>query len=221
MSTYLLLDILILAGPLALSFDKKVAFYKHWKWIWPGILLNLLVFIPWDVLFASAGVWGFNQDHLVGLTWFHLPLEEYLFFLVVPYAALFVYACLEAYFPKDILFPIRRYLALIFIGTALFMYITHMDRLYTSVNSLYLALALLLVLISGRDRFLGRFFMMYALILIPFFISNGVLTSLPVVWYNDAENLGIRVGTIPLDDFFYNMGMLIIPSAWYAWRKSK
>jgi lycopene cyclase domain-containing protein len=216
MFTYLLLDLLIIAFPLALSFDKKVAFYTQWRYIWQGILLNLIVFLPWDYLFTAAGVWGFNDQYILGLKLFHLPLEEYLFFLVVPYAAIFIYACLEAYFPSDVLFRYRKLIALVVILFALFLYATHMDRLYTSVNTLYLSLALLLILISGRSNFLGRFFLTYLIILLPFLIFNGILTGMPVVWYNDAENLGIRLITIPADDLLYNMGMLLIPIGLYA-----
>ena len=36
-------------------------------------------------------------------------------------------------------------------------------------------------------------------------IVNGVLTALPVVWYEPAEQIGQRLGTIPVEDFFYNM----------------
>lgn len=48
--------------------------------------------------------------------------------------------------------------------------------------------------------------------LIPFFIVNGLLTgtfiSGEVVWYNNAENLGIRIGTVPIEDVFYAFSML-------------
>lgn len=216
MYTYLLLDLLIIAGPLALSFDKKVAFYKKWKYIWQGILLNLFVFLPWDMVFSAIDVWSFNPDYILGWNFLYLPFEEYLFFLVVPYAAIFIYACLEAYFPNDVLFRHRKWMAWLVVVIALAVYFTHMDRFYTAVNTLYLSFGLLMILLSGKNLFLGRFFMTYFIILIPFLIFNGALTSLPVVKYNDAENLGIRLLSIPLDDVFYCMGMLLIPLASYA-----
>jgi lycopene cyclase domain-containing protein len=50
--------------------------------------------------------------------------------------------------------------------------------------------------------------------LIPFFIVNGVLTGSwidnQVVWYNDAENLGIRMGTIPVEDSIYAYSMILM-----------
>jgi lycopene cyclase domain-containing protein len=51
------------------------------------------------------------------------------------------------------------------------------------------------------------------------FIVNGILTSKPVVVYNNLENMNIRIGTIPVEDFFYNMTLLLMNIGLYEWFK--
>lgn len=99
-SLYLLLDGLTLVFPLLLSFDKKVAFYKSWKFLIYGFLIVGIPFIVWDILFTEMKVWGFNADYLTGISLYNLPIEEVLFFVVVPFACTFIYACIKEYFPK-------------------------------------------------------------------------------------------------------------------------
>ena len=58
--------------------------------------------------------------------------------------------------------------------------------------------------------FLKTFF----ILLIPFSIVNGLLTGTliknQVVWYNNNENLSIRLGTIPIEDIFYALLVLLM-----------
>jgi len=64
-----------------------------------------------------------------------------------------------------------------------------------------------------RSKYLNLFLFSYTLLLIPFLITNGILTGYgleeEVVWYNDAENLGVRLVTIPIEDIFYGMLMIL------------
>jgi lycopene cyclase domain-containing protein len=55
--------------------------------------------------------------------------------------------------------------------------------------------------------------------MIPFFIVNGLLTSIPIVLYNDLENVGFRWGTIPFEDSFYALALLMLNVAFLE-RKS-
>jgi lycopene cyclase domain-containing protein len=93
---YLMVDLAVLALPFLLSFDKKVSFYKEWKYFFPINLAVGAFFIAWDVWFTNAGVWAFNEDYLLGPTLFGLPIEECLFFFCIPYASVFTYFALRA-----------------------------------------------------------------------------------------------------------------------------
>jgi lycopene cyclase domain-containing protein len=217
---YLYLDLITLAGPLLLSFDKKVAFFKSWKPLFLGIITMMLIFIPWDVYFTDKGYWGFNPDYLCGFDILNLPIEEWLFFMVVPYACLFIVACVRAYFkwylPQKIVMTLWLGLAILcaIVG------IIYLDHAYTASAFLGCSGVLLLTYKTLNNSQKNLFLLSYLIILIPFLIINGVLTGTgidsPIVWYNDSENLGIRLFTIPLDDVFYNLFMLLIVYSVYS-----
>lgn len=209
--TYTLVLAGSVAGPLALSFDRKVSYYRKWKNVFLASLVPALLFILWDIRFAATGVWSFSPEHVIGISLWGLPLEEILFFVLVPFCCLFIYYCVKAYFPA-LHFQrqagiIMRILAFALLVLAVF----NMSRDYTSWTSILLALYIGLVY-TKPDWFPGfradYFLASYVLILIPFLIVNGVLTAIPVVSYNDFENLGLRIYTIPVEDVFY--GMLLI-----------
>jgi len=209
---YLALDLGAISFPLAFSFYPKAPYYKKWKHLWPAILIPAAIFLVWDAMFTHIGVWGFNPRYLTGIYLFNLPLEEVLFFIVVPYSSVFIYEAV-IYF----LGPGGWYLGGRMVGSFLVFFmgtlgLLNTDKWYTSVTFISLALFLILLLYRWKSEFLGKFFFSYLFVLIPFFLMNGVLTGTglpePVVWYDNDENLGFRMGTIPFEDTFY--GMLLI-----------
>ena len=96
---YLGLNALAFFFPLVLSFDQKVHFVRHWRHLFIAIVVIGVPYLVWDYFFTEMGVWGFNPDYLSGLYLTNLPLGELLFFVVVPFACMFIYECTKAYFP--------------------------------------------------------------------------------------------------------------------------
>lgn len=212
--TYLLLNVLTIAFPFFWSFEKKVFFVKYWRGLFLGIAVMVLVFIPWDVWFTSMQVWGFNERYLTGIQIANLPIEEWLFFITVPYACVFLYETLNYYLPKSPLANIQDKITAVLIFASFVLSIVFVDRIYTFTTFSLLSLFLIWHLLINRSDFLGQFYLLFLFVQIPFFIVNGVLTGMfteePIVWYNNAENMGIRLITIPVDDVGYNMLMLLI-----------
>ena len=208
--TYLLINFITLLFPIVLSFDKKVQFHKSWKFIWPGIILTGLVFLFWDVLFTVDGVWWFNPKYITGITVFRLPVEEILFFLTVSFACLFIYACLNYYIKREIDIRLTRIISNLIIIFSILILIFYHHRMYTRVTFTLLAFLVIMFQFIFKVRWLNRFYVAYLVALIPFYIINGILTGLPVVLYNDAQNLGRRIGSIPIEDHFYCMALLLL-----------
>ncbi len=204
--TYLFLDMITIAGPLLLSFDKKVAYYKSWKYFALSMLPVSAFYLLWDVIFTETGIWKFNPDYLLGQNIINLPIEEYLFFLVVPYSCLFIYACLKAYFPNlrnkgyNFYYPI--------IGFTGLMSLMNYNKIYTVVTFGILTIVLAYLMFKEKTilkTYGGYILVSWTIALLPMAYVNGVLTSKPVLIYNDLKNCGMRIGTIPFEDFFYNM----------------
>ncbi len=207
--TYLLLDIASIIFPLAMSFDKKVAFYKSWIYLFPSILITSMFFIIWDIFFTIKGVWSFNPKYITGIYIFNLPIEELLFFICVPYSCIFIYESCNAYLQKDISKKYTTYISILLFGLSLLSSILYHNKTYTIVNA---TVCLFLILFSEfiyKFKKLGNFYLSYFISLIPFFICNGILTALPVVIYNNHENMNLRLYTIPLEDTFYCLSLLL------------
>lgn len=207
--TYLLLNILSVLFPFILSFDKKVAFYKSWKYLFPALLISGAFFIGWDVLFTASGVWGFNSEYILGIYIFNLPLEEVLFFLCVPYSCLFIYEVLNAYISKDLLGRFGKQISILILVLSFIACVLYYDKTYTLVNAGICFLTVLIGTFIYKFKNMGRFYVAYFVSLIPFLICNGIITGFPIVIYNNEENMAIRIFSIPLEDAFYCLSMLL------------
>lgn len=219
--TYLYLHIFTFVPVLALSFDKKVHFYTSWRYLFPAIAIVATIFIIWDVFFTIKGVWGFNPTYLSGLFILHLPIEEWLFFITVPFACIFIYECLNAYFPKNPFEKIEPYFTYILIGVFLVIGFAFWSHMYTATTFILTGLFLLYHNFAFSSRLRADFYRSYLISWVPFMLVNGVLTGgytqEPIVLYNPVEYLGIRMLSIPLDDSIYSLLMLIGVTTLFEW----
>jgi lycopene cyclase domain-containing protein len=207
---YLLINFLTVLFPVLLSFDKRVQFYKSWKYLLPAIAITGLAFLGWDILFTIKGVWSFNQKYVCGLSIYGLPIEEVLFFITVPFSCVFIYACLNYYFPKNSIQSVSKLFSNLLIVCSLIAVVIYHNRLYTLVTFSLLLTIIVLFQYIFKAEWLANFYRAFIISLIPFYIVNGALTSVPIVLYNDHQNMGIRLGTIPLEDHFYMMALLMM-----------
>ena len=223
--TYFYLHLFTFLPVFALSFDRNVHYYRKWKYLGPAILPVGLFFIGWDVFFTVREVWGFNPDYLTGLTLFHLPVEEWLFFVTVPFACVFIYECLNFYVKKDWLAPLEPWLTPVLGLLFLVIGIWHWDRLYTATTFILAGgfLGYHYLFLDGAYR--ARFYFAYLVSLLPFLLVNGVLTGgytrEPVVLYNPDEYLGFRVTSVPLDDAVYGFLLLLGVTTFYEHLRKK
>jgi len=225
MSLYLWIILGSIIGPFFLSFDKKVHFYSYWKALFPAIILVAIGFLCWDEYFTELEIWGFTPAYLSGIYFGKLPLEECLFFLVVPYACVFVYEVIKAYFPKRKTAVLARLFSFLMVFSGMYLGIMYLDNWYTASACILSSMLILGLYFVGKAPWFGDFALTFFVVLIPFLIVNGILTGMfteePVVWYNSDHIIGFRIVTIPLEDIYYNLCMLLPIIAIYEWLKTR
>lgn len=218
-AAYLLIDAASLAFPLAFSRSVRFGFGRAWPWAWAAVAIAAVPFGLWDVAFARAGVWNFNPLYVLGPAAAGLPLEEWLFFMAIPFACLFIYrqfagapgAAGSVRARPGLLFS--AFFACVAAGGAAFA-LLHSARLYTA--SVGWAAALTAAALAwGRPRYARPFLWALGVQYLPFLLVNGLLTALPVVRYRADAILGPRIGSIPVEDAAYAFVMFVLPVAIY------
>ena len=90
--TYLGLLVACLVGTAPLELFLHARVYRRWRRTVLAVVPAAAIFTAWDIVAIHAGWWSFDGRYLVDL-WLpgHLPVEELLFFLVVPVCAILTF----------------------------------------------------------------------------------------------------------------------------------
>jgi lycopene cyclase domain-containing protein len=206
--TYYLFSLVVLLPPLLLSIFSDVKTYKNIKPLGVSLLLVSVPFIFWDIWAAANGHWFFSSTYITAPRIFGIPIEEKLFFVTVPLAMCFVWDVLAKYIPNK---PVSDVLAATGISllslSAILLLLTQWNRGYTRSSAIAMGIAIVVVVASGWWR-RNRFWWFQIALLALFFVANTFLTALPVITYGASSAIGYRIGTIPLEDFFFNFALI-------------
>ncbi len=220
--TYFLLLMLLLVISLAFSFGKKVQFYSKLKYLFPAIALTGIIFLLWDMRFIQFEMWYHNPAFLTGLKIMKIPMEDWFFFLVVPYSFVLVYETLKVKFPlwgkPNITVAVSLVLLIVFGLIAYF----GREKLYTFFT--FFLLAIYFGYTIFRNRFkehFSKFYLAFLFSLIPLFLIEIAITALPIMEYNSDHIMGLKLATVPVENFGYLFLLLFINVTVYEFLKQQ
>lgn len=85
--TYLLVLVACLIGTAPLEIVLRTAVYSRWRRLVVALAPGLVLGTCWDLYAIHHGQWSFDRRYVSGLALFGMPLEELLFFVVIPVCA--------------------------------------------------------------------------------------------------------------------------------------
>jgi len=96
---YLALLALCVVVTLPLELLLGVQVYRQAKRLALALACTGAVFVTWDLVGARLGHWDYDLTRTTGVSLLGLPLEEYLFFVVIPLCAILGYEAVRATLP--------------------------------------------------------------------------------------------------------------------------
>lgn len=85
-----------LAITLPLEIVLRVGVYRQPCRLLACIGCVAAVFVSWDLIGARLGHWDYNPAYITGLRVAGLPIEEYLFFVVIPLCGILAFEAVSA-----------------------------------------------------------------------------------------------------------------------------
>lgn len=212
--TYLLINFFAVIICFIFSFDKRIEFHKQFGAFLKAVLVVAAPFILWDIAFTEMGIWWFNPDYTIGFKVVGLPLEEWLFFICIPFSCVFTYFCLNKFFNLKWANAFNNIIVFFSCIVCLVIALLHFDKTYTFVTSLVTAFTLIYLHFIVKSNWIGQASLVYLILMLGFFPVNGLLTGTglesPIVNYNPDEFLNIRMLTIPVEDAVYGYAQFLL-----------
>lgn len=212
--TYLLINFFTFIFCFIYSFHNRLQFNKQFWSFLKAIFIVGLPFLIWDIWFTKIGVWWFNNNYTIGWNIAGLPLEEWLFFICIPFACVFTYYCLNKLFDLSWANAFNNIIVSVICIISIVLALLHHDKLYTFVTAFATTLTLFYLHFIAKATWIGQASFVFLVLMLGFFPVNGILTGTglesPIVNYNRNEFLNIRMLTIPIEDSAYGYTQFLL-----------
>jgi lycopene cyclase domain-containing protein len=208
---YLIFNAIIMAGPIVFAFDQRVRYVRYWPKALLATATILPVYIVWDSL-VTGKHWWFNPSYTTDVRIAGLPPGEWLFFITVPFACLFIWQILITLYNRgQWQIPFKKIYRVFFLAVPVALLFLFTGKIYTGLVFSAIALAVLLDWMTGSRILAYKHALVYFGILAGLIlVFNGYLTARPVVLYGESFQLGIRIITIPVEDFLYGLSHILM-----------
>lgn len=214
---YLLFNLLVFIPVFLLSLFTDVKPHKKWRSLLAAYTLVSIPFILIDYWATRSSLWSFNELYILSYRVLLLPSEEILFFLTVPFAMMYVWGVVRKHVKHK---PMRTSFSLFLMAAISTVSITTLiifaNNTYTMMSTM-LAFVTVCIIAATKLVFDNRFWIFQIALLGIFVMANIILTSMPIIIYNNAEIIGVKLSTIPIEDFFFNFAFINLFLICFNW----
>ena len=212
---YLLFNLIVTTGPIVFQLNHQIKHISKWRL---KLITNGIVMIPyiiWDAL-VTGSHWWFNETYTLDFRLFGLPIEEWLFFVTVPFGCLLVWETLPDAKLSRQLRSLRYIRRVLYAAMPVGIWVFSTGKQYTGLVLCCFGVVGLADTFLGTDLLLqSKTYAYLAIVSGLILVFNGYLTARPVVLYGEAYQMGYRILTIPIEDFGYGFTLMLLNAMLY------
>lgn len=211
---YLIFDLLILtistAGPVVMPAGR----WPHLKPAAVAIALIGLPYLVWDHIVTNWW-WSFNPQYILGWKLGVLPLEEILFFMVVPWGCLVIWENLKTRINGSV----SSFWSWLLMSLGIVLAVVSFTQAWWYTWTVMVLTSAVVLADLQTSRWLQQKAAMVFLAMVVglTLIFNGYLTARPVVEYNPQIMSSLRLGTVPIEDVHY--GLILVGAVAVVYEK--
>lgn len=213
---YLLFNLIVVLGPVASQFSRQIKSVSRWRLKLRVSVIVMIPYVIWDALVAGSH-WQFNTVYTLDFRFFSLPIEEWLFFITVPFGCLLVWETLpqvDRWLAR--LRSLRHIRNVLYAALPVGIWVFSTGKQYTGLVLCCFGCVGLMDMLLRTDLLLRpKTYLYLAIVAGLILVFNGYLTARPVVMYGEVYQMGYRIWTIPIEDFGYGFTLMLFNTMLY------